>query len=269
MKKRVRSSVRPTSPLVKAPLRIGALDAVAVVGELRQMHEDAEDPDVERMPADDELFGALLYAEKHAQALSTRSPEVRRSAALKRVQLWEYLREQAEVHQARAVDDARSAGAQWIQLAPTLAVGAPSAAYNKAKRLKAAELVDETPRANPVRRTPEAVLKAERRHALEQAAERRAQQEAQQRHALMVPVAARLLEHRESLVRDDDVDYWLEEIEAVLPHCRTPLQMVSLNRYLDAALRALTKLEKESAGSVALTEEARLAVDAAVELQQR
>ncbi|MBE8478013.1 hypothetical protein IQ210_44450 [Streptomyces sp. 3R004] len=85
----------------------------------------------------------------------------------------------------------------------------------------------------------------------------------------MVPVAARLLEHRESLVRDDDVDYWLEEIEAVLPHCRTPLQMVSLNRYLDAALRALTKLEKESAGSVALTEEARLAVDAAVELQQR
>lgn len=137
MVKRARSSVPPTKPLLKAPMRIGPLDASAVVGELRQMHEDAEDPDVERMPADDELFGALLYAEKHVQALRRQPSEVQRAAALKRVQLWEYLREQAEIHQARAVDDARGAGAQWIQLAPAMAVGAPSAAYNEAKRLKA------------------------------------------------------------------------------------------------------------------------------------
>lgn len=162
MKKRARSSARPTNPLVKPPVRIGSLDAAAVVAELRQQHENAEDPAVERMPADDELFGALLYVEKHAQALSKQPAEVQRAAALKRVQLWEYLREQTELHQARAVEDARSAGAQWIQLAPALAVGAPSAAYNKAKRLKAVELVDETPLAKQVRRTPEAVLKAER-----------------------------------------------------------------------------------------------------------
>ncbi|GGJ39649.1 hypothetical protein GCM10010121_058450 [Streptomyces brasiliensis] len=249
-------------------MRIGPLDAPAVVGELRQIHEEAEDPDVERMPADDELFGALLYVEKHVQALRRQSTEVQRAAALKRVQLWEYLREQTEIHQARAVDDARNAGAQWIQLAPAMAVGAPNAAYNKAKRLKAVELIDETPLANHVRRTPEAVLKAERRLALEQAAERRAQEAAQRLHELMVPVATRLLEQREALLRDDDIDYWLEEIEAVLPHCQTPLQMVSLNRYLDAALRALTKLERRSARSAALTEEARLALAAAVELQQ-
>ncbi|MGW2034680.1 hypothetical protein [Streptomyces sp. NPDC001811] len=268
MKKRVRSASRPTKPLVKAPMRIGPLDAPAVVGELRKMHEDAEDPDVERMPADDELFGALVYAEKHVQALRGQPPEMQRAAALKRVQLWEYLREQTEVHQARAVDDARRAGAQWIELAPPLAVGAPNAAYNKAKRLKAVQLIDGTPQAKPVRRTPEAVLDAERRIALEEAAERRAQEAAQRRHELLVPVVTRLLEQRESLQRDEDADYWLEEIEAVLPHCRTPLQMVSLNRYLDAALRALLKLEKRTGRSPALTDEARLVLDAAVELQK-
>ncbi|MET7694380.1 hypothetical protein ABZT06_41675 [Streptomyces sp. NPDC005483] len=272
MTKRTRSSARPTKPLLRAPMRIGSLDASAVVGELRQMHEDAEDPDVERMPADEELFGALLYAEKHAQALRRQPVEMQRAAAVKRVQLWEYLREQTEVHQARAVNDARSVGAQWIELAPALAVGAANAAYNKAKRLKAVELREETPgpgsQVRHVRRTPEAVLEAERRLAWEQAAERRAQEAAQRRHELLVPVATRLLEHREALVRDDDADYWLEEIEAVLPHCRTPLQMVSLKRYLDAALRALTKLEKTTARSVALDEDARLALDAALELQQ-
>ncbi|WP_225814238.1 hypothetical protein [Streptomyces spinosus] len=268
MKKRVRSASRPTKPLVKAPMRIGPLDAPAVVGELRKMHENAEDPDVERMPADDELFGALVYAEKHVQALRGQPPEVQRAAALRRVQLWEYLREQTEVHQARAVDDARRAGAQWIELAPALAVGAPNAAYNKAKRLKAVQLIDGTPQAKPVRRTPEAVLDAERRIALEEAAERRAQEAAQRRHELLVPVVTRLLEQRESLQRDEDADYWLEEIEAVLPHCRTPLQMVSLNRYLDAALRALLKLGKRTGRSPALTDEARLALAAAVELQK-
>ncbi len=268
MKKRVRSGVRPTKPLLKPPMRIGSLDAPAVVGELRKMHEDAEDPDVERMPADDELFGALVYAEKHVQALRRQSPDVQRAAALKRVQLWEYLREQTEVHQVRAVEDARRAGAQWIELAPALAVGAPNAAYNKAKRLKAVQLIDETPQAHPVRRTPEAVLSAERRIASEQAAERRAQEAAQQRHELLVPVATRLLSQRESLHRDEDADYWLEEIEAVLPHCQTPLQMMSLNRYVDAALRALRKLEQRTGRPSALTEEAQLALAAAVELQK-
>ncbi|GGT72304.1 hypothetical protein GCM10010207_82880 [Streptomyces atratus] len=267
MTKRARSAIRPTKPLLKAPMRIGSLDAPAVVGELRQMHEDAEDPDVERMPADDELFGALLYAEKYVQALRRQPPEVQRAAALKRVQLWEYVREQTEVHQVRAVDDARQAGAQWIELAPVMAVGAPNGAYNKAKRLKAVELIDETPQSPPVRRTPEAVLKAERRLVLEQAAERRAREAAMRRHELLVPVATRLLAQREFMQRDDDVDYWLEEIEAVLPYCRTPLQMVSLSRYLDAALRALSKVEKRTARPVGFTDEARLALAAAVELQ--
>jgi hypothetical protein len=241
------------------------LDAAVVVGELRQIHENAEDPEVEQMPADDELYGALLYAEKQAHTLRGQPLEVRRAAALKRVQLWEYLREQTELHQVRAVDDARGAGAQWVQLAPVLAVGAPSAAYNKAKRLRASTLTDETPQPRPVRRTPEAVLKAERRLMEEQAAERRAQEEAQRRHALLVPIAGRLLEQRDGLTLEDDADYWLEEIEAVLPNCRTPLQMLSLNRYLAAAVRALSKVEQRTARPAARTDEARLALSAAAE----
>ncbi|MFF4902820.1 hypothetical protein [Streptomyces sp. NPDC001068] len=268
MTKRAGSAGRPTKPLLKAPVRIGSVDARAVVGELRQLHEDAEDPDVERMPADDELFGALLYVEKHAHALRRQTPEVQRAAALRRVQLWEYVREQVDVHQMHAVDDARQAGAQWIELAPVLAVNAPSAAYNKAKRLKAVELTDETPQARPLRRTPEAVLRAERRIASERAAERQAQEVAQLRHELLVPVVERLLEQRESFESDEDIDYWWEEIEAVLPHCQTPLQMVSLRRYLDAVLRALAKIEKRTARPVALSEEALLALAAARKVRQ-
>ncbi|MFF0968698.1 hypothetical protein ACWDQO_23835 [Streptomyces sp. NPDC003703] len=268
MAKRARSSLRTTKPLVKPPVRIGPLDAAALVGELRQFHEKAEDPDIERMPADDELYGALLYAEKHSPALRGQPAEVRRTAALKRVLLWEYVKEQAELHQVRAVDDAREAGAHWAHLAPPLAVNAPSAAYNKAKRLRATALTDETPQAQPVRRTPEAVLRAERRLILEQAAERRAQEEAEKRHRLLVPVATRLLEQRDALHLDEDADYWLEEIEAVLPHCHTPLQMVSLHRYLDAVVRALTRHEERTARPVGLTEDARCAVTAAVEFMK-
>lgn len=266
MPKRAARSVRPTKPLVKPTLRIGSLDAAAVVGELRQMHENAEDPDVERMPEDHELFGALLYLEKHAQSLHTQPSEIQQAAAVKRVQLWEYLREQADLHQARAVAAAREAGVPWAELAPALAVAAPNAAYNKAKRLKAIELTDGTPEGRPVRRTPEAVVQAERRRLREQAAEQRAQENARKRHDLLVPVATCLLEQRSGLVPHDDADYWFEEIEAVLPDCRTPLQMASLGRYLAAVVRALAKLEEGTARPVALTNEARLALSAATEL---
>ncbi|MFJ5036079.1 hypothetical protein ACIQB5_50915 [Streptomyces sp. NPDC088560] len=269
MARRAKTSAHPTKPLVKAPMQIGRLDAPAIVGELRRIHEEAEDPQVERMPGDEELFGALLYAEKHAKALRSLPIEVQRVAALQRVRLWEYLREQTEKHQARAIDDARTAGVQWAVLAPALAVGAPNAAYNKAKRLKADDFTDGTPQARRVRRTPEAVLLAQHRRILEQAQERRIQESAQRHHAHLVPVATRLLAQRDALVRDDDVDYWLEEMEAVLTQCRTPLQKASLNRYFDAAMRAVARLENSRGHSAALTDEARATLAEALDLQQR
>jgi hypothetical protein len=261
---RTRKPTPPTKPLVKQRVQIGKLDAVAVVGELRQLHEDAEDPTVERMPADNETYGALLYAEKHASSLRRLPPERQQQAALKRVQLWQYLRERADVHQARAVADARAAGAEWQDLAPALAVKAASAAYNKAKRLQAAALVDAVPGAEPVRRTPEAVAETEQRLIRERTAERRAQEAAQRRHHALMPVARRLLEYRDGLVLDEDAEYWLDEVAEVLPDCSTPTQMVSLHRYLSAAVRALSNAEKRLARPAATTNEAHLVLSAAV-----
>lgn len=213
------------------------------------------------MPADEELFQALLYLEARAGAL--KGEKVRRQAALTRVTLWEYLRERADVHQTKAVEDARAANAEWAALAGPLAVNTPSAAYNKAKRLRATTLTDPQRGDRPVRRTPEAVLEAERQAAVRAAADRRAQQEASRRHTLLAPVAWRLLEHRAGLDDDDEVTFWLDQIDAVLPSCETPTQVVSLERYVEALVRELRRSERERAQPAARTVEARLAYAAA------
>ncbi|MGW7671567.1 hypothetical protein ACWGJX_31255 [Streptomyces sp. NPDC054775] len=268
MARRTRKSVAPTKPLLKDPVRIGTLDAAAVVGELRKLHEDAGDEDVERMPADSELFTALLYLESHARALKG-DTEAQRTAAIKRVQLWEHLREQIDIHQAQAVEDARTARVEWADLVPALAVSTPSAAYNKAKRLKAARLTDPSRGDRPVRRTPEAVVEAERRIAALAAAERRAEESARRRHELVVPVAQGLLEHRSGLSAVGDVTYWLDEIAEVLPRCVTPTQKVSLSTYVEAAVRELRKAERRTVQPVTTTVGARLAYAAAGELFPR
>ncbi|MEU4490106.1 hypothetical protein AB0H94_35420 [Streptomyces purpurascens] len=221
------------------------------------------------MPADDETYGALLYAEKHANSLRRLPPERQQEAALKRVQLWQYLRERAEIHQARAVDEARAVGVEWRELAPALAVKAPNAAYNKAKRLQAAAFMDDVPGTEPVRRTPEAVMETEQHFIRQKEAERRAQDAAQQRHHLLMPAARQLLQHRDGLVLDEDAQYWLDEVAEVLSHCSTPTQVVSLSRYLSAAVRALSNAEKRTARPAATTNEARLALSAATSLVTR
>ncbi|MFJ4152696.1 hypothetical protein ACIP10_34680 [Streptomyces galbus] len=251
-----------TKPLLKPPARIGRLDAVAVIGELRRLHEEAEDENISRMPADDEVYGALLYLEVNAGALKNET--ARREAAVARVRLWEYIRERADLHQARAIEHARAAGAEWADLAPALAVNAPSAAYNKAKRMQAAVLRETSRTDQPIRRTPEAVREAERIAAAEAAAQRRAEGEAARRYALLSPVAQRLLEHRAGLDEDDDVAFWLDQIDAVLP-CHTATQQVSLQRYMEALIRELRNVER-TGREAATTEDARLAYASAAEL---
>lgn len=259
-----KKSAAATKPLLRTPVRLGSVDTAAVIGQLRQLHEEADDENIDRMPADDELFGALLYLESHAGAL--KSEAARRVSAVERVRLWQYLREQADIHQATAVEDARAAGAEWAHLAPALAVTAPSAAYNKALRLRAAAMANPSDPGRPVRRTPEAVLLAERQAAVQAAATRRAEEEAARRHALLAPVAHRLLAHRAELDDDDDVTFWLDQMEAVLPHCETPTQLVSLGIYVEATVRELRKAERRTARPAGTSDGARLAIAAAAEL---
>ncbi|MET9915170.1 hypothetical protein ABZZ74_52555 [Streptomyces sp. NPDC006476] len=237
---------------------------MAVIAGLRRLHEAAEDPDIDRMPADDELFQALIYLEAHAGAL--KDEKTRRFAAIQRITLWEYLREQAEIHQAKAIADAREANAEWAQLAPALAVNAPSAAYNKAARLRAVALTALVGSAQPVRRTPEAVMEAERLVAAQAEADRRAAAQAAQRHSLLAPVAQRLLENRDGLDDGDEVTYWLDEIAEVLPNCHTPIQFVSLETYVKAVVRELGKVARRNAGSAGATLDAQLAYAAAADL---
>ncbi|MFJ3311056.1 hypothetical protein ACIPSA_50675 [Streptomyces sp. NPDC086549] len=264
MPRRTRKSLSPTKPLLRTPLRVGNLDAAAIVGELRQLHEEAEDPSIDRMPDDAELFRALLYVEKHASVL--KDDQAQRDGAVKRVTLWQYLREQVDLHQAKAVEDARSAGTEWADLMPALAVSTPSAAYNKATRLRAAALTAASQEGQAVRRTPEAVLAAERQLEIRAAAERRAAEEASRRHALLVPVARRLVRCRSGFVDDEDVEFWLDQIEAVLPSCHTATQMVSLGTYLEALVRALKKIEQHTAQPAGCSDESRSAHAAAAEL---
>ncbi|MFF4052824.1 hypothetical protein ACFYZ5_39900 [Streptomyces chartreusis] len=264
MPRPVRKPVAPTKPLIKPPVRIGSLDTAALIGELRQLHEEAEDENVGRMPADEELFGALLYLEAHAGAL--KGEEARRKAAMARVMLWEYLREQTDLHQEKAIEHARAGGAAWTDLAPLLAVNAASAAYNKAKRMKAAVLAASSRSDLLVRRTPEAVREAEQRAAAQAAAERRTEEEAARRHGLLAPVAERLLEHRDGMDDDDEVTFWLDQIEALLPSCRTPTQLVSLGTYVEAVVREVRKKERITGRPGATTLDARSAVSTAAEL---
>ena len=264
MARRSRKSPSPTKPLVRPATRVGRLDFGALIGELRELHEEAEDPDIHRMPEDHELFAALRYLEAHHGALKTLG--ARQKAAVGRVTLWQYLREQAEIHQAKAVEDARTAHVEWAHLAPALAVNTPSAAYNKSLRLRAAALSDATREEAGVRRTPEAVLKAQQEATARAEAERRAEQEAARRHGLLAPVAARLLQHRACLDDGDDVTYWLDEIEAVLPSCETPTQLVSLATFVKAVVREVRIAERSTDYRTGMTDEARAACAAAAEI---
>ncbi|MER5466845.1 hypothetical protein ABT010_40805 [Streptomyces sp. NPDC002668] len=243
------------------------MDAAALVSELRKMYEQAGTAD--GMPADTEVYSALIWAEKNVGILDEANDEVRRMAALERVLLWQYLREQIDRHQLQAVDQARSAGAEWAQLAGPLAVNAASAAYNKTQRMRTSTLTDGTPERRPVRRTPEAVAQAQRRIAAAERAERRRENEARRRHVLTARIARQLLDHRTALAQDAEVTDWLDEVAAVLPDCRTPTQQVSLATYTAAAVRALKQVEQRTARPAAATEEARLALAAATALLEQ
>lgn len=240
---------------------MGPIDTTATIRELRSMYEKAGTAD--GMPADDELYAALLWVGQNARILDAATKEVRRSAALKRAALWQYLRDQIDEHQLRAVDDARTAGAEWTDLAPPLAVNAASAAYNKTQRMRTAVLNDPALDGRRVRRTPEAAALAKRRIEAAARAERRRTEQANKRHTLTLRVARQLLTHREDLIQDEDVNDWLDEITAVIDDCHTPTRQLSLATYVAALVRAMTAAERRTAMSATGTHESRAAFAAA------
>ncbi|MGW1584797.1 hypothetical protein [Streptomyces sp. NPDC002338] len=64
---------------------------------------------------------------------------------------------------------------------------------------------------------------------------------------------------------DGDVTFWMDQIAAVLPSCRTATQLVSLQTYVEAVVRELRKIERTRRAATT-TVNARLAYAAAAEL---
>ncbi|WP_265568933.1 hypothetical protein [Streptomyces hygroscopicus] len=137
---------------------------------LRELYLWGGDPAYERFPALHELFLVL----DHAQTWAGEPKQPRDSpvnvvgeAAVLRATLWQYLREQADAGQLKAVGDGRAAGVPWQHFTGALCVTSKQGAYRKARRLKAEQV-----REPGERRTPKVAREHEDRAAAEQRAER-------------------------------------------------------------------------------------------------
>jgi hypothetical protein len=87
--------------------------------------------------------------------------------AVLRAKWWQYLREQADAGQLKAIEDGRAAGVPWDHFTEALCVASKRGAYQKARRMKADQFRDPGER-----RTPEVAREHEDRAAAEQRAER-------------------------------------------------------------------------------------------------
>ncbi|MFD8316274.1 hypothetical protein [Kitasatospora purpeofusca] len=258
------SKTKAAAPLLKAPVQLALSNPDALVRELRDLHEKYGSAD--SMPDDSELYGALLWTERHAADLRRAPDAVRQRAALARVQLWQHLREQLDRHQLAAVDDARAAGVEWAALAGPLAVAAASAAYNRAARMRAAGMID--PEGQPIRRTPEAVVHTLAQIANEQRKAQRREAAAAGLHAAVAAAAGRLVASRKELPPDEDVQDWIDEVELTLADCDAAAQQVRLHRYVVATVRALHRFTRTHGSPPATASEALAAVAAANALPQ-
>lgn len=98
-------------------IRLGAIDVGAIAERLRELHRLGSDPQFERFPDPSELFLVLLHAERTASEL--KQPEkcqvsvVGESAVLP-AKLWQYLREQADSGQLKAIEPAAPPGCRGI-----------------------------------------------------------------------------------------------------------------------------------------------------------
>lgn len=88
-------------------------------------------------------------------------------AAVLHAKLWQYLREQADAGQLKAIEDDRAADVSWHHLTEALCVTSKQGVYQKARRLKAEQVRDPGER-----RTPEIACEHEDCVAAEQRAER-------------------------------------------------------------------------------------------------
>lgn len=155
-------------------------------------------------------------------------------AAVLRATLWQYLREQADAGQLKAIEDGRAAGVPWHHFTEALCVTSKQGAYQKARRLKAEQVRDPGER-----RAPENAREHEDRVAAEQRAERTLMLVQERRFPVARQIGRLLLEHRDGIVLDSWATYWLGEIAETIDDRDDPAERARFTGRVESFVRAV------------------------------
>jgi hypothetical protein len=132
---------RPKRPAI----RLGEINTVALVDRLRELYRAGGDPEFECFPASDELLLVLRHAERTAGELRVDTTkvdpkDVMGEAAVIRTKLWQYLREQADAGQLKAIEAGRAVCMPWHRFNEALCVNTKHGTQQNAQRLKAEQV---------------------------------------------------------------------------------------------------------------------------------
>ncbi|MFI9586469.1 hypothetical protein ACIHCQ_32635 [Streptomyces sp. NPDC052236] len=253
------SKARPKRP----SLRLGAIDTAGIAERLRELHRLGDDPEFERFPDPAELFLMLRHAERMAGELKqpTECPvNVVAEAAVLRAELWQFLREQADRGQLKAIETGRSAGVPWHHFAQALCVTSKQGAYQKARRLKAEQVRDPGER-----RTPEVARDHEKRVMAEERAERAQVLVQERRFPLAQRIGRLLLEHRDGMAMDSWSTYWLGELAETIDNRDDATKRARFTGWVESFVRAIQAHARERNQPATTTEGARQALALATE----
>ncbi|MDW8804382.1 hypothetical protein P1P68_06135 [Streptomyces scabiei] len=266
-----KKTAAPKATRERRPARqLQGVDPRVLAGQLYELHARAERRGdrgyLERWPGDGETHGVLLFAQAYADRLEGEAYE---RAALLRITLAEWLRQQADPLQLRALDDARSAGVRWDQVALALQyIGAdgepnPSSAFNKHASLKVAV------RGQPEDRRQPHVARIVEARAVQEEQERRERERVEDaRYPAMDAAARALLEHfgRGEIVSDPDDDFWWSELAGVVDDRRDAFERANLVVYVRGAVRETYAFARRACLPPTTTVGGRQALEAAAAL---
>ncbi|MFE4678781.1 hypothetical protein, partial [Streptomyces sp. NPDC056723] len=210
-----------------------------------------------------ELFLVLEHAQTWGDKLTQpeNSPvNVKGEAAVLRATLWQYLREQGDAGQLKAIETGRAAGVPWHHFTEALCVTSKQAAYQKARRLKAEDV-----REPGERRAPEVAREHEDRTVAEQRAERALLLVQERRFPVARQIALLLLEHRDGIVMDSWAAYWIGEIAETIDDRDSPDERGRFTGWLESFVRAVHGHARERNEPSTTNEAARQALTKATE----
>jgi hypothetical protein len=230
---------------------------------LRELHELGGNPAYERFPASDELSRVLEHAQTWAGKLTqpTDSPvNVVGEAAVLRAKLRQYLREQTDAGQLKAIEDGRATGVPWDHFTEALCVTSEQGAYQKARRLKAEQV-----REPGQRRTLDVARGHEDRTAAEEQAARALMLVQDRRFPAARQIGRLLLEHRHGIVMDHWAKHGRGQIAETIDDRDDPAKRARFTGWVESFVQAVHGHARQRTQPSTTTEEARRALALATE----